>query len=77
MQKLIACLYVPVCNINAAKTNFFFQFPLILSNCHQQMCRYGLVDNYVRDQCHITSSLYKTDTSLRQTVEASPEGVRF
>ena len=38
---------------------------------------YDPVDNYVRDQCHITSSLYKTDTSLRRTVEAGPEGVRL
>ena len=36
-----------------------------------------LVGNYVRAQCHITSSLYKTDTSLRRTVEAGPEGVRL
>ena len=38
---------------------------------------YGLVDDYVQDRCHITSSLYKTDTSLRRTVEAGPEGVRL
>ena len=39
---------------------------------------YGpVVDNYVRDRCHITLSLYKTDTSLRRTVEAGPEGVRL
>ena len=38
---------------------------------------YGLVDNYVLDPCHITSSLYKTDTSQRRTVEAGPEGVRL
>ena len=30
---------------------------------------------YVTGVVLITSSLYKTDTSLRQTVEASPEGV--
>ena len=38
---------------------------------------YGLVDNYVRDCCHITSSLYKTVASLRRTVEAGPEAVRL
>ena len=38
---------------------------------------YGLVDNCVRDRCYTTSSLNKTDTSLRRTVEAGPEGVRL
>ena len=31
----------------------------------------------MQDRCPITSSLYKTDTSLRRTVEAGPEGVRL
>ena len=57
-----------------------FQVALILLNCHQQMCicwPYCLVDNYVWDRCHITLILYKMDTPLRQTVKASPEGVRL
>ena len=57
-----------------------FQFSLISLNCHQQLRfyrPYDLVDDYVQDRCHTTSSLYKTDTSLRRTVEAGPEGVRL
>ena len=53
-------------------------FPFILLNCQQQTSNYwpySQVDNCVRDWCHVTSSLYKMDTSLRQTVEAGPEGV--
>ena len=38
---------------------------------------YGQVDNYVCDWCHVTSRLYKMDTSLRRTVEAGPEGVHL
>ena len=38
---------------------------------------YLSINNYVRDWCHITSSLYKTDTFLRRTVEAGPKGVRL
>ena len=67
MQNLIVRLYVPICNITAAKINLF-QFSLIILNCQQQMhiyWPYGLVDNYVQGRCHITSSLYMTDTSLR------------
>ena len=80
MQKLIARLYVPVCNITAAKNNFVpvFSYFIKLSPTNAYLLTiYGLVDNYVRDRCHITSSPYKTDTSLRRTVEAGPEGVRL
>ena len=41
------------------------------------MSSYGQVDNYVCDWCHVTSRLYKTDTSLRRTVEAGPKGVHL
>ena len=75
MQKLIARLYVPVCKITAAKNKFVpvFSYFIKLSPTNA----YGLVDNYVRDRCNIISSLYKTNTSLRRTVEAGPEGVRL
>ena len=38
---------------------------------------YCLVDHYVWARCHITSILYKMDTSLRLAVKAGPEGVRL
>ena len=80
MQKLIAHLCVPVCNITAAKDKFVlvFSYFVKLSPTNAYLLTiYGLVENYVRERCHITSSLYKTDTSLRRSVEASPEGVHF
>ena len=71
MQKPIARFYIPVCNIVVV-----FSYFIKLSPTNDYLLTiYGLVDNYVRDQCHITLSLYKTDTSLRWTVEADPEGV--
>ena len=67
--------YVPVCNITAAKSKYVpvFSYFIKLSSTNA----YGLVDNCVRDWCHITSGLNQTDTSLRRTVEAGPEGVRL
>ena len=38
---------------------------------------FGLPLSTVQDWRHITSSLYKTDTSLRRTVEVGPKGVRL
>ena len=65
-------------NQSQPASNKFITFSLILLNCQQQTSiywPYSQVANYVRDRCHITSSLYKTDTSLRRTVDAGPEGL--
>ena len=58
----------------------FVTFSLILLNCQQQSSiywPYSQVDIYIWDRCHITSSLYNTDTSLRWTVAAGSECVRL
>ena len=56
----------------------FLLFCEIVNNKHLSIhWPYSQIDNYVLDWCHITSSLYKTDTSLRWTVEAGLEGVHL
>ena len=56
--------------IQTASNNKFVTFLLVVSDCKKQTMIYW-------PHSYITLSLYKTDTSLRRTVEAGPEGVRL